>query len=265
MLALKWIYQTVVRDGRPVFWPIRGAYGHNVWAREGLSGAGYFAIGMGAVRDKEKSAMKWYYDRFFREADARDGMPYDTVSRYPHAAVCAFVNWPTEIASHNPAAVLPHCYRDSSCGFYAWRNRWQDEHDTVITVLTNKTEGYMAAKPDKSLCLNTGGERIKWGTVKSGPTRHWWASSEGHASTLTLSDGTSFAVDFTGSSGSDVMLVTTGEAQGQTVEVDGSRLTFFFPTCPQTPEVKPEANAAVVGKQRVTMVDGNLVLSITAD
>ena len=66
-------------------------------------------------------------DRFFREADAQKDTLYDTVSRYPHVAVCAFVNWPTEIASHSPATVLPHCYRDSSCGFYAWRNRWQDD------------------------------------------------------------------------------------------------------------------------------------------
>jgi hypothetical protein len=139
MLTLKWIYQTVVRDGRPDFWPVRGSYRHNVWSREGLSGAGYFAIGMGAVTQEQKAAMKWYYNHFLRDADRQNGTPYDTASRYPHLALCSFVNWPLSIDEKNPAHVLPLCYRDSSCGFYAWRNRWQDGNDTVITVLTNFT------------------------------------------------------------------------------------------------------------------------------
>ena len=56
------------------------------------------------------------------------------MSRYPHVAVCALVNWPIDVKERNPADVLPLCYRDSSCGFYAWRNRWKDAGDTVITI-----------------------------------------------------------------------------------------------------------------------------------
>jgi len=262
MTALKWIYQTVVRDGHPDFWPIRGAYGQNVWAREGLSGGGYFAIGFGAVTDQQKAAMKWYYNRFLAEADAGAGTPYDTVSRYPHVAVCALVNWPVDLKERNPADVLPLCYRDSSCGFYCWRNRWQDQRDTVITVLTSRTEGYMGAKPDRALCLNTGGEHLRWGTVESGPTDHWSASPHGQSSSLTLADGTCFAVDVTEASGADVMLVTTGKAEGQSVRVGGKTLTFCFPTAETAPKVKAEGNAAVVGRQRVTFEDGNLVLAV---
>ena len=40
MLSLKWIYQTITREGTPDFWPIRGSYRQNVWSRKGLSGAG---------------------------------------------------------------------------------------------------------------------------------------------------------------------------------------------------------------------------------
>ncbi len=262
MTALKWIYQTVVRDGKPDFWPIRGSYGHNVWSREGLSGGGYFAIGLAGVTDRQRAAMKGYYNRFLGEPDAAAGKPYDTVSRYPHVAVCALVNWPLDAAPKGPGDVLPLCYRDSHCGFYAWRNRWHDGNDTVITLLSNRTEGYMGAKPDRALCLNTIGRHERWGTVKDGPTKYWQTSPRGQSSSLTLSDGTCFAVDFTGASGADVMLVTTGKAEGQSVKLGGRTLTFYFPTKEDAPKVQIKGNAAVIGRQRVTLDDGHLVLGV---
>lgn len=218
---------------------------------------------MGGVTDRQKAAMKWYYNHFLLESDVQGGTPYDTASRYPHLAVCAMVNWPLDIEEKNPATVLPLCYHDTSCGFYAWRNRWQDDGDTVITVLTNRTEGYMGAKPDRSLSLNTVGRHVKWGTVKEGPTRHWWASARGESSSLTLSDGTCFAVDFTGASGAEVMLVTTGQAEGQAMRLGGKTLTFYFPTEKVVLDVTVEGDAAVVGTQRVMLKDGNLMLAVT--
>ena len=263
MLTLKWIYQTVVRDGKPDFWPIRGAYGGNVWRRRRLSGAGYFAIGFGAVSREHQGALKWYYDRFLAGSDAAAGQPCDTASWHPHLAVCAFVNWPVGMKGRNPAEVLPLCYRDSVWGFYAWRNRWQDENDTVISVLLNRTEGYGGyrfANPDRSIYLNTMGKHVRWGRSARGKPKYWWASPNGKSSSLTLSDGTCFAVDFTGASGADVMLVTTGKAAGQTVDLGGKKLTFYFPTTKEPPEVKVEGNSAVAGAQRVSITDGKLVL-----
>ena len=264
MLTLKWIYQTVVRDGKPDFWPVRGSYGGNTWARSGLSGAGYFAIGMGGVPRRHQAAMKWYYDRFLAESDAAE-RPCDTASVYPHLAVCAFVNWPTTIEAKNPAEVLPLCYRDSKWGFYVWRNRWKDENDTVISVLLNPTRGfggYLYSNPDRSLHLNTMGRHLRWGRVARGPVKHWWASTKGRSSSLTLSDGTCFAVDFTGASGADVMLVTTGKTAGQTVDAGGRGLSFYFPTTKEPPTVKVEGRAVIVGKQRISIAGGNLVLTV---
>jgi hypothetical protein len=80
---------------------------------------------------------------------------------------------------------------------------------------------------------------------------------------LTLSDGTCFAVDFTGASGADVMLVTTGKAEGQTAKLGGKTLTLYFPTVETAPKVKTAGNTAVAGRQRVTLKEGNLVLEVT--
>jgi hypothetical protein len=40
-------------------------------------------------------------------------------------------------------------------------------------------------------------------------------------------------------------------------------LTFYFPTVDTAPKAKSDGNAAVVGRQRVTFNDGNLVLQVT--
>ena len=253
--------QTVFREGRPDFWPVRGGYPQNVWSRTGQSGAAYFALGFGGVRPEERAALAWCYERFLAAADAAAGTPFDTASLYPHFGVTSFVNWPLGLAAANPATLLPLCYRDSVSGFFCWRNRWHDGNDTVITVLTNETRGYMGAKADSALALNSRGRHLTWGTVTAGPPRHWSMSPRGETSVLTLADRTAFGVDFSGASGADVMLVTTGRAEGQVVRVGDIALTFFFPTADQPPRVVIEAGAAVVGRQRVTPAAERLVFA----
>ena len=261
MLTLKWIYQTVFRDGRPDFWPIRGGYPHNVWAREGMSGAAYFALGFGAVPTAERSAMKWIYNRFLAAADARQGTPYDTASLYPQFAAAAFVNWPAELPEREPESVLPHCYRDAARDFYCWRDRWRDADDTVITLLAREARGYMNAAPDAALAINVRGRHLTWGRVASGPVRRWAMSPRGETSSLVLADGVGFGVDFTGASGAGVMLVTTGPAEGQVVRLGANELTFFFPATEAPPTARIEGDAVVVGRQRVRLRDGGLVFS----
>ncbi|MGF1637868.1 MAG: hypothetical protein ACFCUU_12405 [Cyclobacteriaceae bacterium] len=139
MTALKWIYLTLVKDGEPKMWPIRGAYSHNVWDRL-LSGGGYFGIGFGAVKEQEKSALKWYYNNLLLSHDQKKEIAYEA-SKYPQVVASAFINWPVFLPEINPAEVLPHSYRDSTFSFYAWRNQWKDENDIIITILTKSAKG----------------------------------------------------------------------------------------------------------------------------
>jgi hypothetical protein len=227
-----------------------------------MSGAGYFALGLAAVSPAERGALNWCYDRFLADADAAAGTPYDTTSVYPQYAVAAFVNWPVGESARDPNELLPHVYRDATSGFFCWRDRWQDGDDTVITVLTNEVRGYMGAKADRSFALNSRSRQLRWGTVNGGPVRHWSASPRGQTSSLTLADGTGFAVDFSGASGANLMLVTTGKAEGQTVRVGDAEFTFCFPNTDRPPVIRVAADAVVVGGQRVTLTRGNLTLAV---
>jgi hypothetical protein len=56
------------------------------------------------------------------------------------------------------------------------------------------------------------------------------------------------------------MLVTTGKADGQTVSLGDKELTFFFTGLDRPPEIHSEGRTAIIGRQRVTLVDGNLAL-----
>jgi len=128
----------------------------------------------------------------------------------------------------------------------------------VITVLTNPVRGYMGAPADRALAVHSRGRKLHWGTVAEGPVRRWEASAKGETSSLTLADGTAFAVDFTGASGAGVLLATTGAAEGQVIALGSARITLGFPTADQPPVARIEGPAVVVGRQRLTLRAGHL-------
>ena len=256
--TLKWIYLTIPRDGKMDFWPKRGGYPHNVWDRDDKSGAGYFGIGFGGVTREQKAGMLWFYNRHLKDRDAAGGTPFDTPSPYPHLTVCSFVNWPLGVEEQNPAAVLPRCYRDSKWNFYAFRNRWQDENDIVISVLTKNARGYIRANADGGLRVAALGKKFKWGRVR-GDVVYWQPAADG-SGVMTLADGTSVAVDFSVAGGADAMLVTTGEAEGNKVRLGETTLTFKFLTTGPEPATEVRGDRVVVGTQTVSMRDGKLVL-----
>jgi len=149
-------------------------------------------------------------------------------------------------------------FHDRTAGFFGWRDRWRDGDDTVITVLTNPVRGYMGAPADRALAVHSRGRKLHWGSVAEGPVRRWEASSRGETSSLTLADGTAFAVDFTGASGAGVLLATTGPAEGQPIALGPGRITLWFPTADPAPEARVEGSTVVVGRQRLSLRDGHL-------
>ncbi len=276
MLTLKWLYQTrfdtkgIVEGiekarerGRKVGWDnrwasmkSRGAYGHNTWDRDGLSGAGYFAIGFAALTDEQKAAHLGFYNRHLKPIDEALGMPYDTVSVYPHLAASAFVNWPFGIEPKDPAEVLPLCFTDSEAGFFAWRNRFDGPGDVLISVATGLTRGYHGSKPDGAVLVNG----KPWAQIKGqGGAADWYATPKGDLSVLALEKGTAMVVDFTGQSGAPVMLATTCKAdEGSTVKVGKHRVTFLFPGAETPPEIHVDGADLVIGDRRLTLKDGTL-------
>lgn len=254
MTALKWLYLTIVRDGQPEIWPVRGGYPHNAWSRKGLSGAGYFGLAFGVLPPKYSAAMKWFYDHFLLEEDKKAGTPYE-LSVYPHLTVAAFVNWPTELSSQYPTTVLPHSYRDKLNGFYAWRNRWQDENDIVITALTQSVKGFMGEKADSTFHIWSYGDKQTWGLIP-GPVKHWEHSSDGKISQLHFENGQRVAVDLRGKSGADVVLLASGQHEGEVFKLKGQTITIKYFSKDKPLEVKQKGNRLQIGDQKIRWKKG---------
>jgi hypothetical protein len=184
------------------------------------------------------------------------GMPFDTVSVYPHLAVNAFINWPFGLKPRDPAEVLPLAFADSDAGFFAWRNDFDGKDDVLINVATGRTRGYHGSKPDQALKVNGNA----WAEIKrEGGVADWSSTPKGDLSVLTLAKGTAIIVDFTGEAGVPVMLATTCKAgEGQNVKVGKRRVTFLFPGAEDTPEIKVDGTTITIGKRRLTLEAGNL-------
>lgn len=259
-MADKWFFLTQSNAGRPVFQPKRGGYPHNIWARNNISGGGYFSIGMGIGNDDHRSALAWYYDHFgFKDRDLKAGTPYDCLSAYPHHAILAFVNWPIGKPVKPMDGIMAHAYRDTKWGFYAWRNRWQNQDDVIISILTRRAKGNMDAKAENTLSILTRGAVRKWGGINGGFVGDYAPKPDGSTIMMT-GDGSCLAVDFSKASGADAMLVMTGPgAPKETVlEVGGTKLSFLFFGAAATPQVRD--NTVVVGAQTIRCDSGRIVL-----
>jgi hypothetical protein len=261
--ALKWIHQTIPRadkldDLRSCF-PERGGYPHNIWARpDGLSGAGYFAIGYAAVTPAERSALWWFYRTHLMGHDEAAGTPWDTTSLYPHHAVLAFINTPFGTEPVDPGQALPHAVHDSRHGFHAFRNRWRDGDDILITQLTRKSPARFAHGPDRRMRVWHHGRREEWGSI---PARieHYRTARDGSA--LIGGQGAWIGIDFSGASGAAGLLVTSGAESGDAVTIAGAPFTVRT-LGPGAEKPVADGDAVVVGRQRLALVDGRLTFAV---
>ncbi len=264
-MMLKWFFLTAL-GGDPAnlraSFPERGHYPHNIWARTGISGGGYFGIGFGVATEEQRAAILWFYNHSgVRDADARGGFGLDAPSGYPHHSVLSFVNWPVGMKERDPDEVLPHAYWDNRWHFYAWRNRWQDKNDVIISILTHPAKGNMGAAAERTLTVRHAGRKFKWGTITGGFKGEFAPARDG-STILTTGDGSCLAIDFSCASGADAMLVMTGPgapAEGA-VEAGGAKFSFLF-LGGTAPRPKAEGNKVAVGKQTVRFDGKTIVLA----
>ncbi|MEI7833042.1 MAG: hypothetical protein WCJ56_07595 [bacterium] len=264
-MALKWMFLTVPSGDAGKMandFPKRGAYPQNIWARTGLSGAGYFCIPFVILNDDQKAAQLWYYNKWLKDWDDKNNTPYDTPSPYPHYAVLSFVNWPLTMTTKDPDEVMPHAYSDTKWGFYAWRNRWQDTDDTVISILTRTARGNMQAPGEKTLTVWGCGKRITWGIITGGFKGEYAPKADG-STVLMTGDDSCLAIDFSKASSADAMLVMTGPGapkDGVTL-ANGTKVSFLFLTKGQVPTPTVAGDKIVIGEQTVSLDGNKLVLA----
>ena len=263
-MMLKWFFLTAL-GGDPAnlraSFPERGDYPHNIWTRDGLSGGGYFGIGFGVATEPQKAAMLWFYNHSgLKAADAKGGFGLDGPSGYPHHSVLSYVNWPIGMQERDPGEVLAHAFHDNRWHFYAWRNCWRDRDDVIVSILTHPAKGNMGAKAEKTLTIQHAGKKIKWGTLAGGFQGEFAPAKDG-STVLATADGSCLAIDFSGTSGADAMLVMTGPGApaDNVVEAGGTGFSFLL-LGGAAPRPRAEGDKVFVGKQTVSFDGKTIVL-----
>ncbi len=215
---------------------------------------GIFSEGFGAIAERHKPALLWTYHRI---ANARGEDVFDTAGPYPHRAMLALVNWPTfaGIAEANPAEVLPLAIRDTMYEHFAFRNRFRDADDILVTLLVNQPGG---TKPRGILVQGLDGLRLAFGeNPRAAPVTHYAPRPDGSAE---LSAGTfAMAVDYSGLAGVDALVVThapdpktdTGKTQGKArAQRVGDFNVLTLSASGKHPEAQATANSLTIGKRR---------------
>ncbi len=265
-MALKWFFLTAL-GGDPMnlraSFPERGEYPHNIWARAGISGGCYFGIAFGVATEEQKAAILWFYNHCgMKEADENGNFGFDAPSPYPHHSVLSFVNWPFGMPEKNPAEALPRAFRDDKNDFYAWRNRWRDKDDVIISILTKSVRGNYGCKGESTLTIQHAGKKLRWGTINGGFRAEFRPARDG-STILTTGDGSCLAIDFSRASGADALLVMTGPGAppAGAIEAGGTRFSFLS-LGGTAPAPKAEGDKVTIGGQTVSFDGKSIILGV---
>jgi hypothetical protein len=259
MVTMIRVYELLKKKGGGFHYPLRhpSSYGTQAFEREGLSRGGQVAQGFGAIPEEYRSALLWTYQNVLEPDPAKRS--YDLLSPYPHRPVLALVNWPIGEKERNPGEVLPRVLHDRIHHYFVFRNRWKDENDIVVTAL-------WGARGDgvENVLVWGLGEQASWGTCPKAK------DSKRIGSTVARAGDSCLAVDFSGASGADALLVMTGPGAGAGKAPSSGRMkagsleSFHYLLLSSTgrfPEPRVEGGKLVVGGQTVSLENGTLVLS----
>jgi hypothetical protein len=241
---------------------------------KGISNAGQFAQGFGAIDPKCRPALLWTYSHVIQPDPTK--RVYDTVSPYPHRAVLALINWPLgPEQEEDPAKVLPtRALHDSLHHYFIFRNRWKNSDDIAVVITWGGRDGPWPT------CVWGLGELATWGAKAGGKA----ASSSLHdvqpdGSGVAFGGDRPIAVDFSGKSGAEALVVWIGAGAGgafgpsdkrvslsgkvKAGSVKGPGVEYHVLTLSsggQHPEPKAEGGKLVVGGQRLEVREGRLTM-----
>lgn len=269
MMALVRLMECV---GPPPAYPYRsnmgGTYGSAEFYkdRSGFSHGGHFSEGFGAIADKYKPAYLWFFNHSV-EPDAAK-RTFDTVSDYPHRPMLALINWPafSGIEEKNPAEILPHVSRDHLYEYCIFRNRWQDKNDIVTTVLINVPDG---TRPRDVMVWGLG-ERLNFGEPPRGARVTDFKAGRDGSGCISAGNW-ALAVDYSGASGADALIVSVGanvkdtpKTKSKFASVTIGQSTFNILTLSSNgthPEAKADGGKLIVGGQTVSFTQGAFSLA----
>lgn len=90
-----------------------------------------FAMGLGLVPESFLPGVMWVFNRSIGwQGDQSFGI------QSPYQAAYILAGYPEQAKMLNPAEILDHTLVDEEKGFYVFRNRWQDEQDFIASLYT---------------------------------------------------------------------------------------------------------------------------------
>jgi len=218
--------------------------------RDSLARAGQFAQGFGTIPDQLKPAALWVFNHIVEPDETM--RTYDTISRYPHRAVLALVNWPIGVKEQNPAAIMPRVHFDLFHGMYSFRNQWTGTDDDIVVDATCR------ARDPHQLMIWGKGERRILATIPKGPTNHFQAAEDG-SGTLTVGS-MQLGVDFSKASGADGLIVTIGLPMSGAKSIDCAGKTYNILLLGGKPDQPQVVGDAVVISSQEIRSDGKKII-----
>jgi hypothetical protein len=253
------VHELVMVRGQP-YYPIHkpssygtgffGVGGRQQSDRDGLSRAGQFVQGFGAIPERLKPAALWVYNNIVEPDPAK--RTFDTVSPYPHRAVLALVNWPIGVREVNPAELVPRVHWDSKRRHYVFRNQWTGTEDDIVV---NATFG---ARDGHPFVVFGKGQRTNFGSCPRAEVTHFQPAEDG--SGTVSAGGVALGVDFSKASGADALIVTTGRGAGGGAQVVAGEVTYHVITLGGKPPAAQVQDGKVVIGGQAFRFDGQKIV-----
>ena len=281
-LTMRWAFE-IIPDAKGIpHYPCRnpGAYGTEQVKRSGTSDAAYFSQGFGAIPEASRPALLWTYLNMVEPGETTQypdlvpkGKRSFDIFRYPHRAVLAFLNFPTDLKPQNPAELLGHHYHDTIHGYLAFRNRWKDGNDSLVTVFLNIGPRGFIRNRDTDVRVWSLGMRSKLPPV-TGKLAGFEAAKDGSA-ILHTETGHSMVIDFSAAAGAECVVVITGPnlkakdgsatspdqkstARTRVLTVGSQQVVVHTTQSGTAPDVRAEGDTIHVGKSAWKLAGGKL-------